>query len=213
MFNLLAKIRQSLGKKTNDLREQGLLPAVLYGHNKKTQSVEIDYKEFERLYKQAGESSLVSIEIEGKKIPVMIYEVQKDPISGKFLHADFYQVNLAEKIEATIPLVFEGESPAVKDLGGTLVKILHEIDVKAKPEDLPKEIRVDISVLKTFEDSLEVKHLKVSVGVEILRNPEDIIAEVKPVEKIEEELAKPAEENVEGVEKIEKEKKGEEPEE
>jgi large subunit ribosomal protein L25 len=210
MFNLLAKIRQSLGKKTNDLREQGLLPAVLYGHNKKTQSVEIDYKEFERLYKQAGESSLVSIEIEGKKIPVMIYEVQKDPISGKFLHADFYQVNLAEKIEATIPLVFEGESPAVKDLGGTLVKILHEIDVKAKPEDLPKEIKVDISILKTFEDSLEVKHLKVPVGVEILRSPEDIVAEAKPVEKSEEELAKPVEENVEGVEKVEKEKKEEE---
>lgn len=211
MLNLLAKARQIFGKKTAKIRKEGKLPAVLYGHDKKTQSVEVDYKEFEKLYRQAGESSLVSIEIENKKTPVMIHDAQKDSISGKFLHVDFYQVNLAEKIEASIPLVFEGEAPAVKELGGTLLKVIHEIEVKAKPEDLPKEIKVDISILKTFEDVVEIKDLKVPAGVEVLGKPEEIVAQATPVEKIEEELAKPVEENVEEVEKVEKEKKEEEP--
>ncbi len=100
-------------------------------------------------------------------------------------------------------MIFEGFSPAVKELGGTLVKVIHELEVKAKPEDLPKEIKVDISSLKIFEDILTIKDLKVPIGVEILKNPEEIVAEVFPPEKVEEELAKPVEEKVEEVEKVE----------
>jgi len=210
MLTLLAKIREILGRKTNSLRRDGLIPAVLYGQGKKSQSIEVNYKEFAKLYEESGESSLISVDVSGKKTPVLIHEIQRDPVSGKFIHLDFYQVNLEEKIEAKIPLVFENEAPAIKDLGGTLVKVIHEIEIKAKPEDLPKEIKVDISVLKTFEDHVAVKDLQFPPGVEVLRKPEEIVAEAKPAEKIEEELAKPVEEKVEEVEKIEKERKEEE---
>jgi large subunit ribosomal protein L25 len=140
----------------------------------------------------------------------LVHDIQREPIDNDFIHADFYQVNLEEKIEANIPLVFEGEAPAIKELGGTLVKAIHEIEVKAKPADLPKEIIIDISVLKTFEDSLAVKDIVVPAGVEVIRKPEDTIVYVAEPEKVEEELAKPVEEKVEDVEKVEKEKKEEE---
>jgi len=203
MLTLLAKIRQISGKKTKTLRKKGILPAILYGPKIKSSSLEVDSKEFEKIYQEAGESSLVSLEVEGKKIPVLIHEIQRDPLTDKILHIDFYQAPLEEKITAKIPLIFEGFSPAVKELGGTLVKVIHELEVKAKPEDLPKEIKVDISSLKIFEDILTIKDLKVSIGVEILKNPEEIVAEVFPPEKVEEELAKPVEEKVEEVEKVE----------
>jgi len=209
MLTLSAKIRKIFGKETDALRKEGVLPAVLYGHNKKTQSIEVDYKKFENIYEEAGENTLISIEVEDKKTSVLVHDVQLDPVSGKFLHIDFYQVNLEEKIEAKVPLVFEGEPLAVKELGGTLVKVIHEVEVKAKPENLPKEIKVDISVLKTFENHLLIKDLVFPTGVEVLRKPEDLVAEVKPAEKVEEELAKPVEEKVEEVEKVEKEKKEE----
>ncbi|PIP24851.1 MAG: 50S ribosomal protein L25 [Candidatus Nealsonbacteria bacterium CG23_combo_of_CG06-09_8_20_14_all_36_12] len=203
MLTLLAKIRQISGKKTKTLRKKGILPAILYGPKIKSSSLEVDSKEFEKIYQEAGESSLVSLEVEGKKIPVLIHEIQRDPLTDKILHIDFYQAPLEEKITAKIPLIFEGFSPAVKELGGTLVKVIHELEVKAKPEDLPKEIKVDISSLKIFEDILTIKDLKVPIGVEILKNPEEIVAEVFPPEKVEEELAKPVEEKVEEVEKVE----------
>ena len=209
MLTVSAKIRKILGKQTKNLREKSILPAVLYGPKAENLSLEIDAKKFEKIYQEAGKSSLISIEIDGKKIPVLIHEIQRDPLSDKILHVDFYQAPLEEKIAAKIPLVFEGESPAVKELGGTLVKVIHELEIKAKPEDLPKEIKIDISTLKTFEDAILVKDLKVSEGVEILKNPEEIVVEAKPAEKIEEELVKPVEEKVEEVEKVEEKPKEE----
>ncbi len=210
MLTVSAKIRKILGRQTKNLREKNILPAVLYGPKAENLSLEVDSKKFEKIYQEAGESSLISLEIDSKKIPVLIHEIQRDPLSDKILHVDFYQAPLEEKILAKIPLVFEGESPAVKELGGTLVKVIHELEIKAKPENLPKEIKVDISTLKTFADTILVKDLKVSEGVEILKNPEEIVAEAKPPQKVEEELAKPVEEKVEEVEKVE-EKKKEEP--
>ena len=123
------------------------------------------------------------------------------------MHIDFYQPSLEEKIEADIPVVLEGESLAVKDLGGTLIKNISEIKVKAFPQNLPKEIIVNIENLKTFEDRILVKDLKAMEGVEILREPEEIVASAAPPEKVEEELAKPVEEKVEEVKVVEKEKK------
>ena len=208
MLTLSAKIRQIAGKKTKDLRKKGILPAVLYGPEKETVSLEIDTKEFDKIYQEAGESSLVSVDVAGKKIPVLIHDIQRD-YNDKIIHVDLYQAPLETKIEATVPLVFEGESEAIKELGGTLVKVMHELEVKAKPADLPKEIKVDISLLKTFDDVIAVKDLKVPEGVEILKDPEETIAQASLPEKIEEELAKPVEEKVEEVEKVEKEKKEE----
>jgi len=214
MLTLSAKIRKELGKKVKNLRKKELIPAVLYGPKIKNLNLEVDFKDFEKIYKEAGESSLISIEIEGqkKKFLVLIHDIQFDSLTGKPIHVDFYQPRLEEEVEVTVPIIFEGEAPAVKELGGTLVKDISEIEVKAKPQNLPHEIKVNIESLKTFEDNIKISNLKIPEGVKILKDLEEIVASVSPPEKVEEELEKPVEEKVEEVEKIEKKPKEEEPE-
>jgi len=212
MLSLSAKVRKDFGKKVKILRQRDILPAVLYGPKiKKTQSLKIDYKAFEKVYKTAGESSLISLEIEGedKKTPVLIHEIQKNHLTGKISHIDFYQPSLEEKTVVKIPIVLEGTSPAVKELGGTLVKYISEVDVKALPQNLPKEIKINVENLNTFEDNIKILDLKLPEGVEILRNSNDIVASVLPLEKVEEELEKPIEENVEEVKIVEEKKPSE----
>jgi len=230
MPTLSAKIREKVGKKVKDLREKGILPAVLYGHKIKNLNLEVDSKEFEKIYKEAGESSLIKLKIKNdaslklktelpketkvkkrteSSLPVdeflvLIHDIQFDPLTDKPIHIDFYQPELKEEVEVTVPLIFEGEAPAVKDLGGTLVKNISEVEVKALPQNLPHEIKVDIGNLKTFEDNILIKDLIVSKEVKILKEPEEIVAKVTQPEKVEEELEKPVEEKVEEVEQIKK---------
>ena len=215
MLNLKAKIREKIGKKVKTLRKQGILPAVLYGPEIKNLNIELDSKEFENIYKEAGESSLISLRVGDKNFSVLIHEVKKDPLTGKPIHADFYQPILTEKVEATVSIVFEGESLAIKELGGTLVREISEIEVKALPKDLPHEIKVNVDGLKTFDDEILVKDLKLPQGVTVQRDKNEIVAVVTPpeTEKIEEELEKPVEEKPEEVEKAEEKEEEEKPEE
>lgn len=210
MLTLKVKKRETLGKKVKKLRQNGILPGVLYGPEVKNLSLEMDLKEFEKVYKEAGESSLVSLEVGKDKFLVLIHDIKKDPLTGKAIHVDFYQPILTEEVEAAVPIVFEGEAPAVKELGGTLVKEIQELEVKALPQNLPHELKVNVESLKTFEDEILVKDLKVAEGVKIQREPDEIIAVVTPPEKVEEELEKPIEEKVEEVEKVEEKKEKEE---
>lgn len=204
MLTLAVKIRKVTGKKTKVLRDEGLLPAVLYGPKTKSQPIEVNIGDFENIYKDAGESSLISLELENRKHLVLIYDLERNPVSGSPIHVDFYQPDLEKKITAQVPIVLDGEAPAVKDLGGTLYRNISEITVKAFPQNLPKEIRIDISGLVTFEDHIKVKDLAVNEGVEVLREAEEIVVSVSAPTKVEEELEKPIEEKVEEVEKIEK---------
>ncbi len=207
MLTLSAKIRKELGKKVKVLREKGILPGVLYGPKMKTAtSIEINLKEFEKIYKDAGESSLISLEVDNKKFLVLIHEMARDPLTNKFLHVDFYQPSLEKEVAVTLPLVFEGEALAVKDSGGTLVKNISEIEVKALPQNLPHEIKVNIENLKTFADNIKILDLKLPEGVKVQRGPEEIVAHVLAPVKVEEELVKPIEEKVEEVEKVEEKK-------
>ncbi len=187
------------------------MPAGLYGPKIKNENIEVSLKEFEKVYQEAGQSSLISLELEGKKkYLVLVHDLSRDFLENTPTHIDFYQPSLTEKIEVKVPIVLEGEAEAVKNLGGTLIKNIAEVIVKALPQNLPKEIKVSVAGLKTFEDTVLIKDLPVGEGVEILRNPREIVAQVTPPEKVEEELKKPIEEKVEEVEKIEKEKKVEE---
>lgn len=206
MLTLSAKIRKDVGKKVKILREKGLIPAVLYGPKTKNLSLEISAKEFEKAYKAAGKSSLITLAIsdeigrpERKKFLVLIHDVEKESLTGNPIHIDFYQPRLDEEIEAKIPLVFEGDSFAIKDLGGTLIKNIQEVIVKALPQNLPHEIKVNIEKLKTLQDSILIKDLILPQGVKALKDPEEIIAIVSLPEKVEEELVKPIEEKVEEV--------------
>ena len=203
MIKLEAKKREKAKKGLDSLRKKGVLPAVLYGPKVKSQPVQVDFKKFLEVYEQAGESTLVSLDLEGKEHTVLLHEIKRDPLSGDPLHADFYQPILTEKTEATVPVVFEGEAPAVKEEGGTLVEEIQEVEVRALPQDLPHELKVDLSSLKTFEDEILVKDLNVSEGVEILREPDEIVANVLPPQDIEKELEQPVEEEkVEEVGKV-----------
>ena len=212
MITLSAKIRKDFGRKTKSTRKADKIPAVVYGPGVKNESVLVDYKDFQKTFRQAGESSLIELNVEGEKgkRPVLIHEVQKDPVSDKFIHVDFFQASLKEEVEATVPLVFFGTAPAEKDLGGTLVKNITEVEVKALPQNLPHEIKVSIDGLKTFQDHVLIKDLVLPENVKVLKKPEEIVASVAQQQKIEEELEKTIEEDVESVEKVEKEKKTEE---
>lgn len=203
MLTLKAKIREETGKKVKNIRERGMIPAVLYGPKIKNLSLEVQVKDFEEVFESAGESSLINLEAEGKKFLVLIHASELDAISQKPIHIDFYQPNLEKEITAEIPLVFEGEPPAVKELSGTLVKNIQHIMIKALPQHLPHEIKVNLEGLKTFMDNVLVKDLVLPEGVKAVKDETDIVARVVPMEKVEEELAKPAEEE-KGVEEIEK---------
>ena len=220
MITLSAKIRKDIKRKLGKLRGQGRLPAVLYGKRIETQHLDLDLKDFEKVYQEAAESSLISLEVvtsshqksgsEGKKkFLVLIHEVQLDPLTSKPIHVDFYQPALDEEIEVKIPLVFEGEAPAVKELGGTLVKNIQEVAVRALPQNLPHEIKVNIDKLKTFEDSILIKDLVLPEKVKVQKEREESVALVLAPKRIEEELEKPIGEKVEEVETLEKPEKEE----
>lgn len=212
MIQLKAKTRTETGRKTGLIKGSGRIPAVVYGHKVKNVLLDVDYKEFSKVLKEAGESSLIELSIEGEKEkrPVLVHELQRDPISDKFIHIDFFQASLKEEVEVEVPLVFEGVSLAVKELGGTLVKNISELKIKALPQNLPHEIKVSIDSLNTFEDRILVKNLILPKDVKVVLKPDEIVAMVAEPEKVEEELAKEITEDVEGVEKVEKEKKEEE---
>lgn len=204
MITLSAKVRK------DKIKNPGEIPAVVYGVSVKNTPLAVDAKEFKNVFKEAGESSLVDLVVDGKKHPVLVHEIQREPVTGEIIHVDFYQPNLKKEVEVAVPLVFVGVAPAEKDLGGTLVKNISEVEVKALPQDLPHEITVDVSSLKTFEDHILVRDLKVPEKVAITKNLEEIVASVLAPQNIEAELAKEIKEDIEGIEKVEKEKKEEE---
>lgn len=206
MLILKAKIRKEIGKKVKKLRKQDILPAVLYGPKIKNISLELDSKDFQKIYGQAGESSLISLEVGKEKFLVLIHKIEKDHLSGAVIHIDFYQPVLDKEIEVSIPIVLEGQAPAIKELGGTLVREISEVMVRALPQNLPREIKVDITGLKTFDDEILIRDLKIPEGVKIHRQPEEIVVLVVPPSKVEEELKKPIEEKVEDVKKVEEKK-------
>ncbi len=211
---LTVKIRETLGKKVKTLREKGIIPAVLYGEKIKAISLEVNYKDFEKIYEEAGESTVIKLKVQSPKSKVadknvLIYDVVRDPVSDKFIHIDFYEVRMDRLITTEVPLVFEGEAPAVKNLEGILVKNITEVEVEALPVNLPHEINVDISVLNTFDDLIHIKDLKVPEGVKILAEPEEVIVSVVPPRSEEElkALEEKVEEKVEEVVKIGEEEK------
>ncbi len=182
------------------LRKEGFIPAIVYGHGKTTEHLALSYSIFDKAFRKAGESTLINLVVDGKAKNVIIQDVQRHYLTGKLIHADFYEVSMTQKMRATVQLEFIGVSSAVKANGGTLVTVIHEVEVECLPADLPHNIVVDISVLNTFEDSIHVKDLEVSDKVEITASPEEMVAKVNPPRDVEAELAVPIVEDVSKVE-------------
>lgn len=157
---LSAEPRALTGKAVKQVRSAGMVPAVLYGKGIAAQSIQVPLKEFEHTLREAGESTLVYLAIGGESYPTIIKDVARHPVSGACLHADFYKVSLTEKIKAMVPVVFVGQSPAVKELGGIFVRNINELEVEALPQDLPHEIEADISGLAELNSNLTIADIK-----------------------------------------------------
>ncbi|MBI2607267.1 MAG: 50S ribosomal protein L25 [Candidatus Doudnabacteria bacterium] len=177
-ITLTATKRELTGKHANKLRKEEKLPGVLYGHELQSQSIEVGEKDFIKTFKQAGESTLVSLTLNGESRPVLIHDVQRHFLTNKPIHVDFYAVNMKEKLRAHVAVHFVGESPAVKSLGGVLVKNISEVEVECLPADLPPYFEIDVSNLNTFEDEIRVSDIAVSDKVKILAHPEEMIVNV-----------------------------------
>ncbi|XLQ20494.1 MAG: 50S ribosomal protein L25 [Candidatus Moraniibacteriota bacterium] len=174
---LKAKKREVTGREARKQAENNV-PAVMYGNAIESGSIWVDATEFKRLFDKAGTNTVVSLDVDGKKVNVLVYDYQLDAISDEFTHIDFYAVNMKEAVEAEVPLVFVGVSAAVKELGGTLIKNNDSLVVKALPAELPHEIEVDLSGLATFDDSISVGDVSVSDKVEIILDENATIASV-----------------------------------
>jgi large subunit ribosomal protein L25 len=184
-LELKAEKREDVGKRLEALREKEIIPAVVYGSGHKPVSVQVNYEEFRKIFEQSGESTLVKLKVQmpndKEEIKnVLINEIAKDPMSGKFIHVDFYQVRMDQIIKAEVPLIFAGEAPAVKNLEGVLIKNMNHVEVEALPKDLPHEIKIDISVLDSFDKNIRIKDLVLPTGVKIDLDPEEVIVSVIP---------------------------------
>jgi large subunit ribosomal protein L25 len=158
-FTLKVTTREKSGSRaTERSRKQGLIPAVMYGHGLEAETFCVQYMDFSKMYDKAGESSIISLAPEkGTAANVIVHDVQLDPLTSRFSHVDFFQVRMDEALETYVPLEFIGEAPAVREMGGILVKPLEEVLISCLPKDLPHSIPVDLSSLKTFEDHLQVR--------------------------------------------------------
>ncbi|HEV7701897.1 MAG TPA: 50S ribosomal protein L25 [Candidatus Paceibacterota bacterium] len=186
MFAIKATKREA-GGKIADLRKTGSIPAVFYGMGKVTTSVSVPTVEFKKIWRDAGESSPVKISGDAGEIDALIHEVQVDSITDEPIHVDFLAIDMKKKISVSVPLEFEGVSPAVKAGLGNLVKVLHEVEVEALPSDLPHNLVVDISTLATLEDQVFVSDIKVQSGVTMITDAKEVAASiVAQVEEVEE---------------------------
>jgi large subunit ribosomal protein L25 len=209
-IELDAQERAVIGHKVKHLRASGVLPAVLYGKGQDTIALQVPAKDFERTLKQAGESTLVYLTVGGQVYPTIIHDVARHPLSGMPIHADFYKVRLDEVITAKVPVIFTGDSPAVRDLAGIFIRNVNELEVEALPADLPHEIEVDISKLVNFGDQITLKDIIV-VGAKLIGGEDEIIATVqqpKSEEELAAELAAPTT-DISAVEEIKPEKPAE----
>ena len=209
MKELHASKRTETGKKkVRALRESGHIPAEVYGRGVTNMHLSIEAKAFEKIYKEAGENTVLTLIVEKEKHPVLIHSVAFEPVKSAVRTVDLYVVKMDEKIQTAIPIEFVGEAPAV-EAGGVLVKAMSDIEVEAFPGDLPHEITVDVSVLKEIGDSLYVKDLPKKAGYEFIPEEDTVIASIAEPAP-EEEAAPVAEEDVIGQVKVEAEEKKDE---
>lgn len=176
--------------KPETLRQMGKIPAVYYGKKEPSTPIAVKKTDFLKVWKEAGESSVVSLETPEGAVESLIHEIDFDPVSGLPRHADFYVFEKGHKVKVEVPIEFVGTSAAVKDAGGILVKVLHALKIEAMPRDLPHNLTADITPLEAFESQILAKDIIMPEGVTLLENPEEVVALVSaPREEKEEEAA------------------------
>ncbi len=200
-LQIKAALRDLKTSKPEKLRKEGRLPGVLYGNKVQNVNLTVDAREFDKLLRKAGESTIVElITDDGKTHPTLIHDVQNHYLTSVPTHVDFYEVSMTKKLKAAVQLEFIGESFAVKTLGGVLVKVLSEVEVECLPVDLPHNIVVSLDVLKTLHDTVHVKDLTVPAKVKIVTDANELVVKVQPPREVEAELSTPVVEDVSKVE-------------
>lgn len=177
--------------KPEALRRKGLLPAVLYGRHEAATPIEVDLKSFDKLFKTAGESTVIELSGLGAPKQALIHDIDMDPVTGALRHADFYVIEKGQKVTVAVPLEFVGVSAAVKDLGGILVKVMHELEIEVDPSELPQHIEVDITSLTALDSQIKVVDLKLPKSAEIQVDAEELVAMIDTAKDEPEEPAAP----------------------
>jgi large subunit ribosomal protein L25 len=174
-LSLSATLREERGKLNTSLRDKGGVPAVVYGKKHEAQPITLNASEFSKVFKQAGESTIISLTGLGKNADVLIHDVDVNPVTGDVRHVDLYAVESDTALHIRVPIEFIGESPAVK-LGAVITKVLHDIEIEALPRDLPQHLTVDISGLVHMHDMIHVRDLTMPKGVLVKENQDEIVA-------------------------------------
>ena len=207
MYSTPTIITLQATKRTNENRagmaalEQ--IPAVYYGAGKEAVSISISAKEFGKVWKEAGETTAVTLSVDGTKVSTLIHDMQREAVKGTITHVDFLVIDMNKEIEVTVPIEFTGLAEAEKGNLGTLVKVLHEVQVKALPNDLPHALEVDVTRLATLEDQIHVSDIALPKGVTMITDTEEVVALVAAFKEESEEPAAPID-----LSAIEVEKKG-----
>jgi len=202
----LSAVKRDKSLKAKKLLLEKKIPIEYYGNGVENLSLQVEATDFRRLFKKAGFNTVISIEFEGKKYPVLVHEVAVHPLTDDFLHVDFKAVKMDEEVETTIPLEFVGTSIAVKDFSGTFINNFDEVEVKCLPKYLVPFIEVDISALEDFNSQITIKDLVVPKGITLMHEEDESVCSVVPP-RVEEE--KPVEESVEGATPVAEENKEE----
>ena len=183
MSSTLTATAREAGKNLTNIRAEGLVPAVVYGPGRETVSISVPMREFTKVLKEAGESGAVELKLPNGSVTVLIHEVTNDPVRDTPIHVDFMAIDVTKPLEVSLPLEFVGVSPAVKGSLGTLVKVMHEIEVRGLSKDLPHSIEVDISPLDVVESQITIADVKLPSGVTALGNATDAVALIATVKE------------------------------
>ncbi len=181
--------KRDTAKNTNGMRREGVMPAVVYGRSEESTPISLSRKEFEKVFKQGGSSTVITLKGLGEDKDALIHDVEFHAVSGEPLHADFYAIEKGQTVTVSVPLEFDGVSPAVKDLGGILVKVMHEIEMEVQPKDLPAAIHVDISALTGLDSKIFVSDLKFPSSAVLSVPTDEVVAMVDTAKEETEEAA------------------------
>jgi len=195
-YTLSVEIRKIAGRKVKSLRKQGLIPSSVYGKSVKSVSLQVNVKDFLKVYKEVGESTLLYLKVKSETDPrpVLVSEVSIHPSTRQLLHVSFHQVDLKEKVTVPVPVDLIGQSPAEKDKLGILVQQTDNLEVEALPTDMPEHLDADVSGLTEVGQAVYAKDIKLTAKLTLKSDPETIIAKIEPLAKEEKVEAPPVEE-------------------
>ncbi len=187
MLTLQATKRENI--KPEQVRESGSIPAVFYGFGKESTAISVPALEFMKVFKEAGETTAVTLDLGNEKVPTLIHDLQRDPITGMATHIDFLVVDMNKEAEVAVPIEFTGLAEAEKAGIGMVMKVMHEIEVRALPADLPHSISVDLTPLAALSDVIHARDIALPKGVSLVTHEEEVVAAVSAFVEEKEEAA------------------------